>query len=241
MAGLMILAYVFLERKNLLLATLMVVLSAYIKIFGVVAFALFLLYPDKWKAIGYSIMWAVILFVLPLIVISPNELIIQYQNWIAMMAVDRPVPYSLSVVGWLKYWFYFEPKGVYVLGVGVLLLMVPFIRFIEYRNQRFRNMLMASILIWVVLFNHKAESPTFIIAVAGVAIWFFSQPKSLINKILLGLVLLFTQLAPTDLFPVFVREEFFKPYVIKVIPIILVWLKIQYDIFEFESGAEKVT
>jgi len=241
MASLMILAYVFLVRKNLLLATLMVVLSAYIKIFGVVAFALFLLYPDKWKAIGYSIMWAVILFVLPLIVISPNELIIQYQNWIAMMAVDRPVPYSLSVVGWLKYWFYFEPKGVYVLGVGVLLLMVPFIRFIEYRNQRFRNMLMASILIWVVLFNHKAESPTFIIAVAGVAIWFFSQPKSLINKILLGLVLLFTQLAPTDLFPVFVREEFFKPYVIKVIPIILVWLKIQYDIFEFESGAEKVT
>ena len=239
MAGLMILGYVFLERKNLLLATLMIVLSAYIKVFGVVAFALFHLCPEKWKAVGYSIMWAIVLFVLPLLVISPSELLIQYQNWLVMMRVDAPVPFSLSVVGWLKYWFHYEPNGMYVLGVGTIMFLAPFIRFVQYKNPVYKQLVLASVLMWVVLFNHKAESPTFIIAVAGVAIWYFSQPTSLVKKIMLGLVLLFTQLAPTDLFPFFVRDEIFKPYVIKVVPVIIVWLKVQFDIFELDSQFEE--
>ena len=238
MAGLMILGYVFLERKNVLLATLMIVLSVYIKVFGVVAFAIFLLYPHKWKAAAYSVMWTVVLFALPMLVVSPNALFVQYQNWFAMLAVDKPVAFSLSVLGWLKYWFVYEPKSIYVLGIGVVLFLAPFIRFVRYKSVRYQHLIMSSILMWVVLFNHKAESPTFIIAAAGVALWYFSQPASLVNKTLIGLVLVFTQLSPTDLFPFFVRDEIFKPYVIKVVPIILVWLKVQYDIFELDSSDE---
>jgi hypothetical protein len=40
---------------------------------------------------------------------------------------------------------------------------------------------------------------------------------------------LFTQLAPTDLIPRFIREQFFIPYVIKVVPIIVIWIKVLYD------------
>ena len=239
MAGLMILGYVFLERKNMLLATLMIVLSVYIKLFGILAFAIFLLYPDKWKAIGYSAFWAVLLFVLPLMVVSPTDLISQYQNWIAMLAVDKPVEFSLSVVGWLKYWFHFEPKNIYVVGVGALIFLSPYIRTAKYTSPVFQQLALASILLWVVLFNHKAESPTFIIAVAGVAIWYFCQPHSVYNKILLGSVLVFTQLAPTDLYPALIRNQYFTPYVIKVVPIILVWLKIQNDIFAIEGNPFK--
>lgn len=231
MAGLMILSYVFLERKNVALATLMIVLSAYVKIFGIVAFAMFLFYPDKLKAIGYALLWAVILFVLPLLVISPTELIEQYQNWWALLKVDKPVPYSLSVMGWLKYWFNVTPSGGLLTGIGVILFLVPFVQIKKYNDPVFRQLILASVLMWVVLFNHKAESPTFIIAIAGVAIWYFAQPKNTMNLILLFSCLVFTQLNPTDLFPSSIRSEIFVPYVVKVFPVILIWVKCLFDSF----------
>lgn len=229
MAGLMILAFVFLERKNVALATLMVVLSIYLKLFGIVAFALFLFYPDKIKAMGYAVLWMVMCFVLPLVVIPWQELLEQYQNWWALLKVDKPVPFSLSVMGWLKYWFHVVPSGSALTGIGVLLFLIPFTQIKKYSNPVFRQLILASVLIWVVLFNHKSESPTFIIAIAGVAIWYFSQPKSTVNLILLISTVLFTQLAPTDLYPRVIRETYFIPYVIKVFPVILVWFKVIYD------------
>jgi hypothetical protein len=238
MAGLLILGFVFAERKNLLLATLMIVLSVFIKLFGLVAFILFLFYPEKWKAFGYSLLWAILLFAAPLLVISFSDLLTQYQNWMFLLAHDKPVEYSLSVLGWLKYWFGWEPSNLYVLLVGAALLINPFIRSIQYKNIIFRQLLLSSVLIWVVLFNHKAESPTFIIAIAGVAIWYFSQERTRFNTLLLILVVAFTQLAPTDIYPVYIRDGFFKPWVIKVVPIILVWFKIQNDLFALETITE---
>lgn len=229
MAGLMILSFVFLERKNIALATLMIVLSMYIKIFGIVAFALFLFYPDKIKAIGYTILWTVLLFALPLAVVSTEELIQQYQNWWVLLKADKPVEFSMSIMGWLKYWFGLLPSGSVLTAIGIILFLVPFTQIEKYSNPIFRQLILASVLIWVVLFNHKAESPTFIIAIAGVAIWYFAQPKNNVNLVLLISTVLFTQLAPTDLYPSYLRKNYFIPYVIKVVPIIFVWIKVLYD------------
>jgi hypothetical protein len=240
MAGLMVLAYVFLERKNVALATLMVVLSIYLKLFGVVTFALFLLYPDKLKAIGYSLLWMVVLFILPLLVISPTDLLEQYQNWFNLLMNDKAVAYSPSVMGWLKTWFNLTPSSGLLTGIGVLLFLVPFVKIKQYANPVFRQLIMASILIWVVIFNHKAESPTFIIAVTGAAIWLFSQKMNRTHLILMVLTVLFTQLSPTDIFPPFVRADYLRPYVIKVFPIILVWIKILYDATFTDLGKEVV-
>jgi hypothetical protein len=88
-------------------------------------------------------------------------------------------------------------------------------------------------LIWVIIFNHKAESATFIIASSGVALWFFSSPKSYLNILLAILVLVFTILSPTDLFPTYLRTHYVIPYLLKVFPCILVWLKLQYDLNNF--------
>src|SRR5690606_38477454 len=94
----------------------------------------------------------------------------------------------------------------------------------------FRLNMLSSVLIWIIIFNHKAESPTFIIAVSGIALWFFSQQAKKENTILLILVFIFTCLAPTDLFPKYIRDNIFEPYVVKAVPCILVWLKISYDL-----------
>lgn len=229
MAGLIILAYLFLEKKNVVLATLMVVLSVYIKLFGLVTFALFLFYPDKIKAILYAALWGILLFLLPLIVVSPAELIQQYENWLNLLIIDEARDYSPSVMGWLNSWFHIYPSGKLLTGLGIIMFLIPFTQIKKYSNPVFKQLILASILIWVVIFNHKAESPTFIIAVSGVAIWFFCQKPNPIHWALLMLTVVFKQLSPTDLFPPNIRNGVFIPYVIKVVPVILVWFKVIYD------------
>lgn len=122
------------------------------------------------------------------------------------------------------------PPKFLILGLGVTLLLLPFLNLRSYGNPQFRCLLLASLLIWVIIFNHKAESPTYIIAMSGVAIWYFTQPKRPVNLVLLLLALALTSLSPTDLFPRYLRDHFFSPYKLKALPVILVWLKIQYDI-----------
>lgn len=230
MAGLLVFSFVFFERRNVFLASLFIVLSFYIKLFGIVAAVLFLLYPDKLKFIAYSVFWTIVLGILPLLAVSPDQLIFLYQSWANLLASDQAVSYGLSVMGILQSWFHLMPPKFLILGLGVTLLLLPFLNLRSYGNPQFRCLLLASLLIWVIIFNHKAESPTYIIAMSGVAIWYFTQPKRPVNLVLLLLALALTSLSPTDLFPRYLRDHFFSPYKLKALPVILVWLKIQYDI-----------
>jgi hypothetical protein len=90
-------------------------------------------------------------------------------------------------------------------------------------------------MIWAVLFNHKAESPAFVIAMTGVALWFAVQHRTKVNLALLGLALVFTSFYP-DLLPQWIRETYMTPYAVKAVPCLLIWLKLQADIFREPQG-----
>lgn len=230
MAALIILAFGLLERRKFLWATGCLVFSVFIKLFGLVAFVLFLFYQPKWKLAAYSMAWTVMFLLLPLLVVDAAQLELLYRSWLQMLGQDHALSYGFSVMGWLHTWFGVDPGKTVVLAVGVVLLLLPFARINRYSDYYFRLQLLASLLIWMVIFNHKAESPTFIIAMSGVGVWYFSQQIKTENRVLLVLAILFTVLAPTDLYPRFIRIEIFQPYVVKAIPCILVWCKISYDL-----------
>jgi len=229
-AGLIIWAYIFMERKNIAMATLMIVLSIYIKIFGIVAFSLFLLYPNRIKAGLYTILWIVTIGLLPLFVIKFDQLIFLYQSWGHLLKNDHSVSEGLSVMGWLYTWFGWDVNKMAVLFLGAILFCIPLLRIKQYNSTNFRIIFLASVLIWVVIFNHKAESPTFIIAITGVSIWFFSQPYKIENLILLLFAFIFTEISSTDLFPRTLYYEWIKPYSIKALPCILIWLKLIFEL-----------
>lgn len=223
-AGLLILTYIAMEKKNIPLATFLLVLSIYIKPFGLAAFSLFLFYPGKWKVFWYSLLWAVVLFILPLVIVSPHELIDIYKGWGITLKSDHDTSYGISVMGCLYSWFGIADK-YYSLAIGTFLLFLPLLRYKSYSSSSFRQVFLASILVWVIIFNHKAESPGFVIAICGVAIW-FSRSYSKVNAALMLLAFLFTILSPTDLYPRFIRLNYFMPYCIKAVPCIIIWLKI---------------
>ncbi|WP_114782276.1 glycosyltransferase family 87 protein [Botryobacter ruber] len=228
-AGLIILAFCFLERQKYLWATLCVVFGLYLKIFGIVALALFIFYPKKWKLASYTALWSVVLLVLPLLVVDAGQLVFLYKSWWNMLTHDHDISYGFSVMGWLYTWFGLDLPKTGVVLAGAVLFCVPLIRFRLYQDFTFRILLLASILLWVIIFNHKAESPTFIVAMCGVAIWFFSQEKKKENMVLFFLAILITSFSPSDIFPRFVREQYFVPYVVKAVPCILIWFKLVYE------------
>lgn len=229
-AGLIILAFVMLERKKPFIAALFIVSTIFIKIFGVVAFALFIFYPKKGKLVLYSIFWSVLMLFLPLLVIDFSQLRFLYSSWLNLLINDHSVFEGISVIGWLKSCFNVDISKEFIVIIGAVLFLIPFIRVRQYSNYLFRILTLSSVLIWIVIFNHRGESATYIIAMSGVAIWFFSQEIKSGNLILLILAFVFTSLTPTDIFPRTIRIYFIKEYALKAVPCIVVWLKILYEL-----------
>jgi len=237
LTGMIILAYVALQNKKVGQAALLIVSTIFIKLFGIVALVMFLFYPNKVKSALYVFLWTVIIGVFPLLIISMDELIMMYKSWVDLLRNDHSVELKFSVMGFLHTWFGVpvEVKGK-ALIVGALVFCVPLVRIKLFSNERYRLLFLSSVLLWVVLFNHMAESATFIIAVSGIAIWFFTKKdKSMLDKVLLALTILFTLLSPTDIYPAFIRYNYFMPYVVKVVPCILVWIKINYELLTIKS------
>ncbi len=238
MAGLLIGAYACMQRGKIAWATLWLVIATFIKVYGAIGFCLFLFYPDKIKFSLWSLFWTVQMAILPLLVTPYQTLIWQYHNWATMMAADQSASYGLSVIGWLHSWFGISGGKTIISLLGILLFLIPFVRYKLYHNEVYKLLMLASMLIWVIIFNHKAESPTFIIAVAGVGIWYFSRARQLWRSLLIAAVFIFTCLSPTDLFPPWLREHFFVPYTIKAVPCILLWCIVFYDLMTIKNDEQ---
>jgi len=226
-AGLIVLAFVYLERGAAARAALLVAMTVYVKLFGLVAFVLFLMYPAKRRAAVYAFLWFVLLGGLPLLVVSPQQLSFLYASWADLLAADTMSP-GLSVIGWLRS-FGIDLHAGFVLFVGALLLVAPLFRRRFHHDFNFRVLALASVLISVVIFNHKAESATYVIALSGIALWYFPQARRTENVVLITLALVLTSLAPGDLFPSVVRESWVQPYKLKAVPSILIWGKIVWE------------
>lgn len=229
-AGLIILTFVFLEKGNYPLVTLFIALSVFIKLFGIVAIVLFVFYPRKILLAGYFILWSVLLFLIPVLFTGISGFSELYSTWINLISSDHTASYGLSVMGWINTWFRIEIDKLITMVIGAVLLCLPLLRINLYKDYGFRILMLASLLLWVIIFNHKSESPTFIIAMTGIAIWFYIQPLKTINLILIILAFIFISLSPTDIFPVFIRKNYVIPYVLKVVPAIIIWGKIVYEL-----------
>jgi len=95
----------------------------------------------------------------------------------------------------------------------------------------YQLLLLASTLIFVIIFSSSSESPTYIIAFAGVAIWFMNldRPVTWLEISLFVFALIITSLSPSDLFPRYIKMHYVVPYKLKALPCVLIWLKIVYE------------
>jgi hypothetical protein len=230
MLGLMIFYFNYLEEDKPALSSLFLLLSFSVKLFSIVALPLALFYPNKRKFVLYSILWTVLLAFIPLLFISFDQLIFTYKSWYRLLTTDYSESIGISVTAWLKGWFAFEPGNGKILLTGGLLLLLPLLNRKKWHDFTFRALYFAAMLIWVVIFNHKAESPTFIIAICGIGLWYFIAEKSRWSMIIVIISFVLTSLSATDLFPRFARHFMFYPYLFKVLPAIFIWCMIIFQL-----------
>ena len=228
-AGTMLLAYSGFRDKKIIRTSFFVLLNLFLKIYGFAVAIFFLLYPKKGKFIFSSAIFFIVFFSLPLIFISTGELKQQYQSDFNSM---QGLTAALSIMSLVKTWFDLDFNFLWMQVPALLLMMLPVVFLCTHTNEKLKFLFIASLMMFVVSFNQMAESPTYIIGVTGAALWFVNSEKNKLNISLFVLLMLFTCLAPTDLYPKFLRDDFFEPYKIKAFPLFLVWVKVQFEIWE---------
>jgi len=238
MAGLILLAFGCFERRGLLMAALCLALSFYLKLFGLVAGVLFLLYPGKAGFLGRLAMWGVLLGALPLLVVSPGELVSLYGLWADLLRQDVAINLGLSVMGILDSWLGVRTSGMAVPLVGAALLLLPLVRRGCAGTERFRYLMLASLLMWMVIFNYRAESPTYVIAMSGVAVWYWTGKRTMTDRVLLASAFVLTTLSHTEAFPGAFKGAVIEPYKVKALPVIVIWLRAQYELLTMGAGGE---
>lgn len=237
--GLIILGIIAIENKKVALSTLLIMIAFFIKPYAAAACMMYIFYTDKLKIVLFSVFWFLLLAAMPFIFISYDSYLFQLVEWKIMLQNDHAASYGLSVMSLLKNNLNVDAKNSTIL-IGTLVLFVPLYKINCYKSFDFRINFLASILIWLVIFNHKAESPTFIIAVCGVALWYFYGEKSKTNLVLLLFVLVLTQLGNTDVYSAAIRNEWMQPRALKALPCFLVWLKVNYELLAFQYKKEMV-
>ena len=239
LSGLMLWTYIHLENRRAAWAGLCLALAAFIKVYGIAIGLLFLFYPGFWRNALWAAAWLAALALAPLAVLSGPAFGMIYRGWFDIVR-ESATGIQLSLMGVLQSWFGFplRLKGV-VQALGLAVLVLPVLRWRVWTEADFRRRYVASLLIFVVIFNQMAESPTFIIAVAGFMLWFIDyRHTTRLAWPLFGLAFVFTTLSATDLLPHAVRETYFDVYKLKAVPMILAWAVIHAQLLFYRRAEE---
>jgi len=235
LAGFMLLAYAYVRDHKIVPATFLIAVGFLIKIYSVAGLVLFL-FTDRKKLFAFSFAgWLLLLFVLPMLISSPGFIIQSYEDWFHSLVekngtnIDISVAsgmQDISVGGMIRRVFNIQDLPNYFITVpAAVLLLLPLLRYQQFKERMFTLTYYCMLMIAVVIFSSSAESPTYIIPVVAIAIWFsLYLPFSKAQVALLLFVFLFTILSPTDLFPKTVRDGFFVKYSMKALPCFIVWL-----------------
>ena len=236
-AAFVVLAFALTERRNEFWATFFIALGGFSKIYGFGALVFFLFARDKKKFVWSFLMWCGLFAVLPMVLYGFDYTVQCYRDWALDLSLKSGQnmfneSQNVSVVGMVR-----KISGsaaysdLWVVLPAMLLYLVPLVRWRQYASKDFRLSVLASTLMFIVLFSNGSESSTYLIPFVGVALWFVASPQSTgrlrwVNIALVGFVFVFSSLSPTDLFPRALYRGFMVPYALKALPVALVWLKL---------------
>jgi hypothetical protein len=235
-AALIVLSFVFIKKEQDFWAALMIALGMFIKLYGVVGLAFFFFSNHKIKLIGSLIFWSVVLFVLPMVISSPAFIVQTYKDWYADLVFKNAhninsFQANVSVMGMIHKMGGAQISNIAVILPGMLLFASSYVRYKYFKHLNYQLLIVASTLIFPVIFSTGSESSTYIIAFVGVAIWYINTEKP-VSKLDAGLMIfafIITSLSPSDIFPRYLTVNYVVPYALKALPVLLIWLKIIYE------------
>jgi len=237
-AAILLLSFFLIEQERDAEAAFFIVVGTLVKLYGVVGLAFFLFSRHKLKLVLSLVGWGVILFAVPMVLGGPDYIVSQYAEWYHSLVGKNDAnlfaPHqNISLLGMVR-----KISGsaaysdLWLILPGMLLFALPYLRRNQYRFMAFRQTILASVMMFVVLFSTGSESSGYIIALVGVVVWYTCVPwhRTGWDVALMVFAFVLTSLSPSDLFPAYLRKEWVQPYALKALPVTLVWLKLCYEI-----------
>lgn len=235
--GLALWAYIFAEKGRIWPVVFLIWLTVFIKLFGIVLFVPLLLYKNRWRYILPGIVTGLVLFAVPLIFNSWQWYNQQLRDYLDLLNRDHAELVKFSVMAWIRQWFGVNANGnlIVLAGLIIQLITLGLILFKQKQhNKDLRTLYWLSWLIWMVIFNHMAESPTFIIAVTGIVLWYVLLPvRKPVYTAVMFFVLVFTSFSSSDLIPKSMQPLLTETLQLKVFPCILVFAIIIWHLVHY--------
>lgn len=235
-AAIIVLAFFLIEKERDTEAAFFIVVGTLVKLYGIVGLAFFFFSKHKMRFVVALVIWGTVLFVLPMLISSPEYIIGQYHDWFVCLTEKNgenldSIAQNISLLGMVHRTTGLAFSDLWLIIPGLLLFGIPYLRLSQYRHQAFRQTLLASVLMFVVLFSTGSESSGYIIALVGVVIWYTAVPwqRNGWDIALMIFVFVLSSLSPSDLFPAYLRKEWVQPYALKALPVTLVWLKLCWE------------
>ena len=235
-AGLIMLAWVAFERAQAWRAAAAIALGACVKIFPLAALTFAIPRRVAIRSGAWAAAFGVVLAALPFAVTSPASLAAQYRSWRAVESVDAQQRW-FSAMELLHRWTGAGWPNWPVQAIGTAALLAPLaIRRERWDDPRFRLLYLCSLLMYVVLFNHQAERASYVIAFAGIAVWYAAEPRTTWRAALFGVAFITMPVLSTLVPVAALRSPTMMLYRL-ALPTLLVWLAVQRELWS-RRGAD---
>lgn len=246
--AIVVLTYYCIERERDFWAAFWIMLGTFVKLYGIVGLAFFLFSKHKGRFAASLLLWAVVMLVAPMLISSPDYILGQYQEWYVCLTEKNgenlaSIAQNISLLGLVHRTTGLAFSDLWLILPGMVLFALPYLRLSQYRHVAFRQTLLASVLMFIVLFSTGSESSGYIIAFVGVVVWYTCVPwrRTRWDVALMVFVFVLSSLSPSDLFPAYLRKEWVQPYALKALPVVLVWLKLCYEMFTRDYASQAVS
>ena len=241
-----LLTFTMIERRNDFWAAFFIMLGTMIKLYGIVGLAFFFFSKNKTKLLLSCLFWGVVMFVAPMAVASPEYVVSQYYEWYVALVEKNAdninvlngnmadLSTNISLLGMVRRTTQIVTySDLWLIIPGLIAFGIPYLRIDQYKYMAFRQALLASVLMFTVLFSTGSENSTYIIAFVGVALWYCCAPwqRTKWDIALMVVVFIISSLSPGDLFPKAIYRGLIQPYALKALPVSLVWFKLCWEMY----------
>ena len=237
-AAIILSSFFLIEKEHEGWAAFFIVLGTLVKLYGIVGLAFFLFSRHKVRLILWLAVWSVILFLAPMAISSPDYIIGQYQEWYSSLVAKNTenihsIAQNISLLGLVRRTTgCMNYSDLWLILPGMALFALPLLRFSQYKNLAFRETILASVLMFVILFSTGSESSGYIIALTGACIWYTVVPwkRGKWAVALMVFVFILSGMGNSDLIPKWIRRDYIQPYALRALPISILWLWLCYEL-----------
>jgi hypothetical protein len=233
-------AYTWIHNQNEFKAAFITMLGFFVKLYGIVGLGLFFFVKNKIKYVLFLILSATILYLIPLFITDFTFLNQSYIDWFVELKSKNGtnsdlgnIHQNMSAVGmYMKITHNNLFNVLYIVLPAFILQIVPIIRWNLLQNKVFQMHYLASLLMFIILFNTATETSTHIIGATGVGIWWMNQRdfKSQNLLIFMAFVFFLGTLSTTDLVPKSFNVDIVRKYSLKALPYLIVWFICMYQL-----------